>query len=243
MPFFQSCNKKGSVKCGSLMLNSDSAIQASNCLDCLDEIQDRIASRVILEDSATDITSIAAVGHAFNHDMVVSYVVVVDLNMRFIEEAAVIDRITTPYVPGLLFCREGPAVLKAVAKLRHAFDVLLVDACGINHYRFAGLASHIGVLLDTPTIGVSRRTLCGEYSIPHETGSCHEVRFCNRTVGFVLKTKRDTRPIFVSPGHRVSLQGSLAIALRSLRGHKLPEPLHMARTKARSLKRATWVSD
>ncbi len=225
------------------MFNSDSTTQASNCLDCLDAIQDRIASRVILEDSTTDITFIAAVGHAFKGDMVLSYVVVVDLNMRLIEEAAVIERIRTPYVPGLLFCREGSAVLEAVGKLRHTFDVLLVDACGINHYRFAGLASHIGVLLDTATIGVSRRTLCGEYSRPRETGSYHEVRFRNRTVGFVLKTKRDTRPIFVSPGHRVSLQGSLAIALSSLRGHKLPEPLHIARTNARALKRAIWVSN
>ncbi|MGZ4903497.1 MAG: endonuclease V [Halobacteriota archaeon] len=225
------------------MLNSDSTIQAVNCPDCLDVIQDRIARRVILEDSVTDITSIAAVGHAFKRDIVLSHVVAVDRNMQFIEEASVIERIHTPYVPGLLFCREGPAVLKAVGKLRRKFDVLLIDACGINHYRFAGLASHIGVLLDVPTVGVSRRTLCGEYSIPRETGGYNEVRFCNRTVGFVLKTKKDTRPIFVSPGHRVSLQGSLAIVLSSLRGNKLPEPLHVARTRARALKHSIWASN
>ncbi|MGZ4912623.1 MAG: endonuclease V [Halobacteriota archaeon] len=224
------------------MFNSDSAIEAVDCLDELDVIQDTIASRVILEDSVKEVTSIAAVGHAFNRNMALSHVVSVDMDMRLLEEATVIENFEIPYVPGLLFCREGRAVLKAMRKLRHNCDVLLVDACGINHFRFAGLASHVGVILDMPTVGVSRRTLCGEYSIPRRPGSYCKLRFCNRTVGFALQTKQGTRPIFISPGHRVSLQGSLAIALTSLRDHKMPEPLHIARVKARALKRATWTS-
>ncbi len=205
-----------------------------NCLDTLGTAQDTVASRVVLEDGVTDITSIAAVGHSFNSDIVLSHVVIVDLEMRLVEEATTVERIQTPYVPGLLFCREGPGILKAAQQLRHKFDVLLVDACGINHNRFAGLASHIGVLLDKPTIGVTKRTLCGEYSIPREVGSYSKVWFGNRAVGFVVKTKRDSRPIFVSPGHRISLESSLKIALSLLRGHKLPEPLHIARALARS---------
>ncbi len=217
--------------------------QGANCLDYLDAIQRTIATRVTLEDCITDITSFAAIGHTFSRDTILSHVVTVDLSMRLIEEATVIEKTRTPYVPGLLFCREGFALLEAVGKLRHKFDVLLVDACGVNHFRFAGLACHIGVLLDTPTVGVSRHTLCGEYSVPGETGSYSEVRFCNRTVGFALKTTRDARPIFVSPGHRVSLQGALATVLSSLRGHKLPEPLHIARSRARALKLAIGLSN
>ncbi|MDD1721503.1 MAG: endonuclease V [Euryarchaeota archaeon] len=225
------------------MLNNDTTTQALNCLNCLSAIQDRIAGRVVLKDSVTDVTSIAAVGHAFSCDAVLSHVVVVDLDMQLIDESTVIERVQTPYVPGLLFCREGPAILKAVSRLRDKFDVLLVDACGINHYRFAGLASHIGVLLDVPTIGVSKRTLCGEYSIPREMGHYCEVRWQNRKVGFILKTREGTKPIFISPGHRVSLQSSLVIVQSSLRGHKLPEPLRLAHVKAQARKRAFWASN
>ena len=224
------------------MFNSDSMKEAVACLDELDVIQDAIASRVILEDSVEEVTSIAAVGHAFIRDMALSHVVAVDTDMQLLEEATVIERMEIPYVPGLLFCREGRAVLKAMRALRHKCDVLLVDACGINHFRFAGLASHIGVILDMPTVGVSRRTLCGEYATPRTPGSYCRLQFCNRTVGFVLQTKQGTRPIFISPGHRVSLQGSLEIASASLRDHKMPEPLHIARVKAQALKRAIWQS-
>ncbi len=228
------------------MFSSDSSTRAVNSIDCLealDGIQDSIARRVILEDSTNEVTSIAAIGHSFSHDLILSHVVVVDLDLRLVDDASVVERNRVPYVPGLLFCREGFPILKAVGKLRHKFDILFVDACGINHYRFAGLASHVGVLLDVPTIGVTKHTLCGEYSDPGEPGSYCEVRFCNRTVGFALKTKKDTNPIFISPGHRVSLQGALTIVLRCLSGHKFPEPLQIARTKARAQKRAICGSN
>ncbi len=223
------------------MLRDDYPTRVVNCLECLAAVQHKIARDIILEDEVAHIESIAAIGHAFSREHILTSVVVVDQNMRLIDEVTVIEKVQTPYIPGLLFCREGPAILKAVGSLRHAFDALLIDACGINHYRFAGLASHIGVLLDMPTIGVSHHTLCGEYATPREPGSYSELRSGSRVVGFVVKTQKDTKPIFVSPGHRVSLQGSLTIVLSVLRGHKMPEPLHIARAKAHALKRAVLI--
>ncbi len=94
------------------------ALNESNCLEALDSVQSEIARRVILNDSTADITSIAAVGHSFCGDNVLSYVVTLDSDMQLIEEATATYKIQTPYIPGLLFCREGPSIIEAVRNLR-----------------------------------------------------------------------------------------------------------------------------
>jgi len=219
------------------MYEKDIRLQESSQIRDLQAIQNNIAKQVVLRDSTADVSFFAGVDQAFYDNNVLSYAVVVNKDMRLVDEASTVMKTTMPYVAGLLFYREGPAIIDVFGKLQKRPDVLLVDACGINHYRFAGLASHVGVILDLPTIGVSKRPLCGEHTEPVSVGDHSVLRFHGRAVGFVLKTWKDSRPIFISPGHRISLNRSLDVVQRCLRGHKLPEPLRLAHAKANTLKR------
>jgi deoxyribonuclease V len=219
------------------MCEKDMKIQEFSQVRDLQAIQNDIAKQVILRDLTANVSFFAGVDQAFYDDKVLSYAVVVNEDMSLVDEAAAVLKTAMPYVAGLLFYREGPAIIAAFRKLHKRPDVLFVDACGINHYRFAGLASHVGVILDLPTIGVSKRPLCGHHTAPASVGAHSVLRFHARPVGFVLKTGKDSRPIFISPGHRVSLKSSLDVVQRCLRGHKLPEPLRLAHAKVRALKR------
>jgi deoxyribonuclease V len=129
--------------------------------------------------------------------------------------------------------REGPAAIAALKELRAKLDVLIVHGCGINHPRFAGFASHLGVVLNAPTIGVSKTMLCGEYVEPDQACHCVPLKFRGRQLGFVLKTMIGTKPIFISPGHRISLQYALRVVQQCVINHRLPEPLRLAHIKAR----------
>lgn len=135
-----------------------------------------------------------------------------------------------PYVPGFLAFREGPLIEEALGLLSLAPDVLLVDGHGIAHPRGLGIAAHLGVLLDRPVIGVAKSPLWGEWEIPApDAGSRSPLRTPDgRVVGTVLRTRAGSRPVWVSPGHRASVEWSCAVVERCLRGKRLPEPLHLA---------------
>ena len=149
---------------------------ASQFQDLL-RIQTDIAKQVVLEDPAGQVASIGAVAQSFDDDLVFSSAILVDALMNVIDESTAIAKTTVPYVPGLLFFREGPAAIAAVKKLRIRPDVLIVHGCGINHPRFAGLASHVGVKLNASTVGVSKKTLCGEFVEPDQACSCTPLTF------------------------------------------------------------------
>ena len=127
-------------------------------------------------------------------------------------------------------------MIATVKKLRRLPDVLLVNGCGINYPRFAGLASHVGVILGMPTVGVSKKTLCGQYIHPAEAGSSTKLAFNGKSLGFVLKTVVNAKLIFISPGNLVSFMAALRIVQRCIVSHRLPEPLRLARIKARRLR-------
>jgi len=202
----------------------------------LRQIQTNIAKQVVLEGPANEVASIGAVAQSFQDDLVFSSAVVVDTLMNVIEESASITTTAMPYVPGFLFFREGPAVIATMERLHRRPDVLIVHGCGINHPRFAGLASHVGVILNTTTVGVSKNALCGEYVEPVQAGRSTALTFNGKQCGFVLKTVAGTKPIFISPGNRISLQGALRIVERCVVSHRLPEPLRLAHIKARHLR-------
>jgi deoxyribonuclease V len=208
------------------------ALDATQFQDLL-RIQTNIAKQVILEDAAGDFTSVGAVAQSFADDVVFSSTIVVDGLMNVIDEATAIKKTLVPYVPGLLFFREGPAAIAAIKKLSIRPDVLIVHGCGINHPRSAGFASHVGVILNASTIGVSKTTLCGEYIEPNEAYRYAPLAFKGKQLGFVLKTFSTAKPIFVSPGNCISLQKALRVVQGCLANHRLPEPLRLAHIKAR----------
>jgi len=212
------------------------AVKDASEFNALRQLQTDIAKQVVLEDPAREVASIRAVPQSFDASLVFSSAVVVDTLMNVIDESASIATTAMPYVPGLLFFREGPAVMATVEKLRRRPDVLLVHGCGINHPRFAGLASHVGVILNTSTVGVSKKALCGEYVEPAQAGRPTALTFSGKPLGFVLKTVAGTKPIFISPGNHISLQGALQIVQHCVANHSLPEPLRLAHIKARHLR-------
>jgi deoxyribonuclease V len=199
--------------------------------DCLEgrliNVQKRVASRIVLEDDYSD-DAVAGVDQAFLDDLVISGAVVLDKSQKITGKACHSMKAAVPYVPGLLSFREGPAALQAVRKLEIKPTLIFVDGCGINHPRMAGLASYVGVILDIPTIGISKNVLCGCYEIPKGVGEAKPLVYDGQAVGYVLKSKKGCRPIVIAPGHRVSVGSSLRLALRYLKDHKLPEPSRLA---------------
>ena len=134
-----------------------------------------------------------------------------------------------PYVPGLLAFREIPLLLEAFKKLRRRPDLILADAHGWAHPRRAGLACHLGIVLDTPTIGCAKSVLVGQYAMPAaKRGSTSPLCDGKETLGVVLRTRTGVRPVFVSCGHRVSLQTAVRLTLDCSDGYRIPKPLREA---------------
>jgi deoxyribonuclease V len=135
-----------------------------------------------------------------------------------------------PYIPGLLSFREIPPVLGAWRLLSHKPDVLLCDGQGIAHPRGLGLASHLGLIIDVPTIGCAKSPLFGESKIPAASKGSHSpIRDqSGRTIGAVLRTREATRPLYVSIGHRIDLRTAVRIVLSCTTRYRIPEPLRTA---------------
>ena len=151
------------------------------------------------------------------------------LSLEIIEETFFTERINFPYIPGLLTFREGPSLLKAFEKLRIVPDVAVFDGQGIAHPRGLGLAAHIGLFLDIPTIGCAKTRLAGKYDEPgNEVGNYAYLMLDDRIVGAVLRTKKNVKPVFISQGHKIGLQRAVDIILSSCTGYKLPEPVRKA---------------
>jgi len=134
-----------------------------------------------------------------------------------------------PYVPGLLAFREGPVVLAALERLAKRPDVLMFDAQGLAHPRRVGLATHLGVLLDVPSVGCAKSRLCGMYEEPGEKrGSWTPLFDGDEVIGAVVRTRDGVRPVFVSIGHRVDLETAMALVLECATKYRLPEPTRWA---------------
>ena len=127
--------------------------------------------------------------------------------------------------------------MNALGKMKTRPDLLWRDGAGINHPRGARLATHIGVTLDVPTIGITKNILCGEGAQASNVGEASPLVYNDKTVGWLLKSSKKCKPIVVAPGHRVSLESSLSIVKACLRGHKLPEPARLAHEYANMCKR------
>ncbi|MDP6348281.1 MAG: endonuclease V [Chloroflexota bacterium] len=165
---------------------------------------------------------------------VLAVVAAADLSVVELIEAE--TPVTFPYVPGLLSFRELGPVIAAFARLRTRPDVLLLDGHGRAHPRRFGLACHAGLELDIPTVGCAKSRLTGEYHDPgEEPGDSSLLTIGGEIVGTVLRTRRHSRPLFVSIGHRIDLAGALLAVRDSLDGHRLPVPLRAAHLHARQL--------
>jgi deoxyribonuclease V len=150
-------------------------------------------------------------------------------DLALVEQAVVTADTAFPYVPGLLSFREAPVAIAAIAALKRKPDLLLCDGQGIAHPRRLGFASHLGLALDLPSIGVAKSRLCGRHGEPGpEPGDWTPLLDADEIIGAVLRTRRRCRPLYISIGHRVSLATAIALVLRCGRGLRLPEPCRIA---------------
>jgi len=203
-------------------------------LDKLIAIQNKLARKVSLEDGFVKIEKIAGCDVAYNEEKALSVAVVLDYAaLEVIEESVAESRVTFPYIPTFLAFREMKPLIKAIKRLNSKFDVLLLDGQGIAHPRSMGIASHLGVLLDIPAVGVAKRLLCGEAKGKIKLNEPVRIIYNGRHVGYALQTKKNTAPLYISPGNKVSLDSSLKIVAHCIKKHKLPEPIRLAHNLVR----------
>ena len=149
--------------------------------------------------------------------------------LEVVETVTYADKAGFPYIPGLLTFREGPVLLHAFAGLKRRPDVVIFDGQGYAHPRRMGLASHMGILLDVPSVGCAKSRLVGEYAEPGpEAGEWTPLTDGRETLGRVLRTRSRVKPVFVSVGHKLGLAGATKLLLACGRGYRLPEPTRRA---------------
>lgn len=165
----------------------------------------------------------------YDKDLAAAVVVVRTDTFEVVERAGVVRPITYPYVPGLLSFREVPPLLDVFARIKTPFDVVLYDGHGVAHPRRLGIASHLGLWLDRPTVGCAKSRLNGEFVEPgSERGDRSGLFDRGVQIGEVVRTKDRVKPLFVSPGHRCDLESAVALVLSTSGKYRLPTPTRLA---------------
>jgi len=200
------------------------------------EIQQRLAAQVSKRSEVTTPRFIAGVDISVGkgEGMATGAAVVLDYpKLRVVETKVAQGKLDFPYIPGLLSFRESPLTLAACQKLTITPDLILVDGQGIAHPRRLGLASHLGLFLNTPTIGCAKSLLCGSHEAPGaEPSSYAEIADRGEIIGAALRTKLRVKPVYVSIGHKVDLQTAIQWVMNCCRGYRLPEPTRLAHLAA-----------
>jgi deoxyribonuclease V len=207
------------------------------------ELQKRMRGQVRVAPHRGRIETVAGADISFNKFTPVIYAGVVVLrlpSLEVVEEVGVVSETAFPYVPGLLSFREAPSVLEAWAKLKTEPDAVMFDGQGIAHPRRVGIASHVGLFLNRPTLGCAKSVLVGRHAEPaEERGSWQPLvdPKNDETVGAALRTKTRVQPIYVSPGHLLDLAGAIELTLRADGGYRQPEPTRRAHHLVNALRR------
>ena len=197
-------------------------------------IQRQLRSQVLTTNgiTLTTLKTIAGVDAAYRDktgEAKAAIVVLTFPELEVVEQVVATRPISFPYVPGLLSFREAPVVLDALSSLRARPDLLMCDGQGYAHPRRLGLASHLGVYLDMPSIGCAKSRLIGSYAEPGPNkGSVSPLTDHGETIGMVLRSKTGTRPLFISIGHMIDLATAVLLVNQCLRGYRLPEPTRLA---------------
>ncbi len=196
------------------------------------KVQQKLKDRLILKAPKMNLRLVAGadVSYSRGSDVFFSSVVVFEMpGMNIVEESTAKGRVDFPYIPGLLSFREAPVLIKAFEGVENTPDVIIFDGQGIAHPRGIGLASHMGLVLDCPSIGCAKKILVGDYEpVGNEVGDHTPIVFQDNVVGAVLRTRQNVKPVFVSPGHKMDVSSAVEIVMKTCRGYKLPEPTRQA---------------
>ncbi len=191
-------------------------------LDSIKKEQRRLQKRISLYDETLTIKKVAGCTSICTENKIIYVMVVLDYKtLEILESKYTIMRCGFPHIPGFLGYRQGPSAVETYHKLEIDPDVLIIEGTGIMHPRKIGVASHIGLLIDKPTIGISKSIIYGEKK--KDT-----IYIDKEAVAKEIITKEHAKPIYVSPGNRIGLSRSLEVIRSVQKNHKLPEPLHIA---------------
>jgi deoxyribonuclease V len=196
------------------------------------EIQRRLASQVRFTAMKKRPRIIAGLDCAFSKDgkYIFAAAVVIKLpGFEVIETTTAARKVNFPYIPGLLSFREAPVCIDAIEKLKNTPDVFIIDGQGIAHPRRFGIACHIGVLVDKPTVGCAKSRLIGTFEEPEsKKGNFSSLVDSDEKIGAVLRTRTDVKPVYVSVGHRCTPEDAIRIILECTTRYRLPEPSRLA---------------
>jgi len=205
-------------------------------------IQEQLRRKVLSSGRVPGPALVAGADAAFDLETRQVFAAVVVLAFRALEPVETVvhqERLSFPYIPGLLSFREAPALLHAFEKVRHNPDVVFIDGHGLSHPRAAGIACHIGVCLDKPTIGCAKSLLVGRHRAPGlSRGSTSKLYDADgHVIGTVVRTRDRMKPVFVSVGHKISLAQAVRLTLVCGKGYRIPEPTRQADLLAERAKR------
>jgi deoxyribonuclease V len=197
-------------------------------------IQRELATRLLIRDEHGPIRTVAGVDAGFEGETARAAVVVLSFpQLAYLDHALARRPAGMPYVPGLLSFREAPAILAALEALRQLPDLLLLDGQGIAHPRRLGIAAHVGLITDLPAIGVAKSLLHGRHGLlGDERGATAELRDRGELIGVALRTRPGTKPLYISPGHRVGLDSAVRYVMACTTRYRLPETTRAAHNLA-----------
>jgi deoxyribonuclease V len=204
-------------------------------------LQRTLAGKVDTRTPLVHCELVAGADASYNRFSPVFYAVVVVLrtsDWTIVEKQEAVCHSPFPYVPGLLSFREAPALLEAFAKVKTVPDAVMIDGQGIAHPRRIGIASHMGLCLDVPTIGCAKSRLTGVYKEPRKKrGSLAPLRDKDDVIGSIVRTRDGIKPLFVSVGHKIDQPSAVRLVLESARGYRIPEPTRQAHLHVNELRR------
>ncbi|HNT33867.1 MAG TPA: deoxyribonuclease V [bacterium] len=211
------------------------------------EMQQSLREKIVLRDTfdLRGIRFVAGADLCFAKEADIGFAVILVLSlpeMKIVEQASAVGRISFPYIPGLLSFRELPLLCEAYDKLQCKPDVLICDGQGLAHPRRFGLACHLGLELDVPTVGAAKSRLVGEYTEPASPRGSHSALIHQgERVGEVVRTRDRVKPMFISPGHKVGFETAVELVLRLTPRYRVPEPTRQADQRVACLKR-DWLA-
>lgn len=211
------------------------------------DIQKQLADQIQLQPLTQPIGSVAGADVSFNKNSELVFAAVVLLSfpqLTLIEQVSATGITHFPYIPGLLSFREAPILLAAFEKLSIVPDVVICDGHGIAHPRRLGIAAHLGLCLERPTLGCAKKKLTGLYEA-HQLAPTAGATIAlkdkeNQIIGSVVRTKMGIKPVFVSPGHQMDITTAVDVVLNCCRGYKLPEPTRQAHLWVNQVRRAYY---
>ncbi len=204
-------------------------------------LQRDLAAQVDVRPALADCRLIAGADISYNRFSPTMYAAVVVLRMddlSIVEVRGAVAEVSFPYQPGYLSFREAPALVEAFARVESEPDAVMFDGQGIAHPRRLGLASHMGLWLQRPSLGCAKSRLIGRFgTLPRQAGSAVPQTYGDEQLGMVVRTKNGVQPVYVSPGHLIDTASSVDLVLRSCRGYRIPEPTRQAHLHVNALRR------